>query len=159
MRLYFLALTLVAGAAATAQQQQPRVTADDYARAERMLGQNVAPLITGAGVRPIWLADGRFWYHTQAPNGAAVFVIDPAKRTRAALLDAPRLAAALAAASGGRVDASRLPAFELSKDNRSITVMMRNRRYSCDLQQYSCAPADSSSGSIMAPENSSVSPD
>src|SRR3954471_3334598 len=52
--------------------QQPRqLTADDYARAERALAPNVAPLISGFGVRPTWLGDGRFWYRATVPNGSA----------------------------------------------------------------------------------------
>ena len=142
--------------------QQPRqLTAADYERAERALAPNVVPLVTGLGARPTWLADGRFWYRTTVPNGSGFFVVDPARRSREALFDATRLASALATATGGRVDANRLPfqSFDLGKDNRSITVNVRNRRFACDLQQYSCAPADSTSGGMAAPENSSVSPD
>jgi dipeptidyl-peptidase-4 len=159
MRLSLVAFLAIAG---TAAAQQPRqLTADDYARAERSLAPNTVPLITGMGGRPTWLADGRFWYRTTVPNGSAFYVVDPARRTREALFDQTRLAAALAAASGGRVDANRLPfqTVELAKDNRSITVNVRNRRWNCDLQTYSCAPGDSSSGGAGAPQNSSVSPD
>ena len=155
-------IVLLALLAIPATAQQPRqLTADDYARAERSLAPAVAPLIVGLAGRATWLADGRFWYRTSVPNGNAFFVVDPARRTREALFDATRLATALAAASGGRVDANRLPfqTVDLAKDNRAITVSVRNRRWSCDLQQYTCAPADSSSGSAAAPQNSSVSPD
>ena len=159
MRLCAIPVLAIAG---TAAAQQPRqLTPDDYARAERALAPAVAPLIAGLAGRATWLADGRFWYRTSVPNGNAFFVVDPARRTREALFDATRLATALAAASGGRVDANRLPfqTVDLAKDNRAITVSVRNRRWSCDLQQYTCAPADSSSGSATAPQNSSVSPD
>jgi dipeptidyl aminopeptidase/acylaminoacyl peptidase len=160
MRLHSLVLCTIAVAGASAQQPT-KLTADDYARAERALAPNVVPLISGIGVRPTWLADGRFWYRATVPNGSAFFVVDPARRSRETLFDANRLASSLAAATGGRVDANRLPfqSFELGKDNRSITVSVRNRRFSCDLQQYSCSPADSTSGGMAAPENSSVSPD
>jgi dipeptidyl aminopeptidase/acylaminoacyl peptidase len=158
-----LAISLLAAVplAPLAAQQPLRITADDYARAERALAPNVAPLISGFGVRPTWLADGRFWYRATVPNGSAFFLVDPARRSRESLFDATRLATALATATGGRVDASRLPfqGFELAKDNRAINVTVRNRRFACDLQQYSCAPADSTSGGMAAPENSSVSPD
>src|SRR5881227_4046529 len=159
MRLTAAALLLVAEALAA---QQPRqLTADDYARAERALAPAVAPLVSGLAGRATWLADGRFWYRATVPNGSAFFVVDPARRTREALFDATRLATALAAASGGHVDANRLPfqSVDLAKDNRAITVSVRNRRWSCDLQQYTCAPADSTSGGAAAPQNSSVSPD
>ena len=142
--------------------QSPRqLTAEDYARAEKFLGTNTLPLVTGFGVRPTWLEDGRFWYRTTIANGNGFFVVDPARRTREALFDQTRLAAALAAASGGRVDGNRLPfqTFDLAKDNRSITVNLQNKRWKCDLQQYSCATADTSSATRRAPANSSVSSD
>ncbi len=147
--------------AAPAIAQQPRqLTAQDYARAERFLGANAAPLVSGIGVRPTWLADGRFWYRTTVPTGSAFFLVDPARRTREVVFNQARLATALAAVSGGRVDANRLPfqTFELSKDSRSLTVTVQNRRWTCDLQQYTCTSTDPAAASV-APENSSVSPD
>jgi dipeptidyl aminopeptidase/acylaminoacyl peptidase len=147
--------------AAPATAQQPRqLTAQDYARAERFLGANAAPLVSGIGARPTWLADGRFWYRTTVPTGSAFFLVDPARRTREAVFNQARLATALAAVSGGRVDANRLPfqTFELSKDSRSLTVTVQNRRWTCDLQQYTCTSTDPAAASV-APENSSVSPD
>src|SRR5688572_28559649 len=126
--------------------QEPRkLTAEDYARAEKFLGATAAPLVSGTIGRPTWLDDGRFWYRATAPNGSAFYVVDPARRSRQAMFDQPRLAAALAAASGGRVEGNRLPfpSFVLSKDNRSITVPLQNKRWRCDLQQYTCAAADS----------------
>jgi dipeptidyl aminopeptidase/acylaminoacyl peptidase len=159
MRLRSFAPLLLA--APLAAQSPRQLTSDDYARAERFLGATTAPLVTGIGVRPTWTEDGRFWYRTGVPGGSAFFVVDPARRTREALFDQTRLAAALAAASGGRVDGSRLPfqSFDLAKDSRSITVRLQNRRWSCDLQRYSCAPADSSPAAANAPPASSVSPD
>ena len=159
MRLRSLALLLVA---APLVAQSPRqLTPDDYARAERFLGATTAPLVTGIGVRPTWTEDGRFWYRTTVPGGGAFFVVDPARRSRVALFDQTRLTAALAAASGGRVDGSRLSVqtFDLAKDSRSMTVRLQNRRWRCDLQRYSCAPADSSLGAVNAPPASNVSPD
>src|SRR3712207_8188152 len=50
-----LASLLLAAAPLSAplRAQQPRqLTAQDYARAERFLGANTAPLVTGTGVRP-----------------------------------------------------------------------------------------------------------
>ena len=161
MRPHKSAFLILIAPLSIATAQQPRqLTADDYARAERYLGATTAPLMTGTGVRPTWLDDGRFWYRTTVPNGSAFFLVDPAKRTRQAAFDQTRLAAALAAASGGRVDGNQLPfqTFELSKDSRSITVNVQSRRWRCDLLQYMCS-ADSSRASPSAPPNSSTSPD
>ena len=62
------------------------------------------------------------------------------------------------------MDANRLPfqSFELAKDRRSLTFSVQNRRWSCDLQQYSCAAADAATAGTAAqrvPANASVSPD
>lgn len=157
MRIYALALLLLAAPAAA---QQPRqLTAADYARAERFLGANTAPLVSGIAGRPTWMEDGRFWYRATTPGGSAFFVVDPARRTREALFDPTRLASALAAVSGRPVQASQIPPFELAKDSRSLTVRAQNREWNCDLQAYTCAPADSAAAAPGAPENSSVSPD
>src|SRR5690242_2644693 len=62
---------LVFGAAVPVAAQQPRaVTADDYARAERFLAPWTMPLVSGAGVRPAWLANDRFWYRTTNAGGS-----------------------------------------------------------------------------------------
>jgi len=151
-----LVLPLVAAA------QQPRqLTAEDYARAEKFLGANAAPLVTGMGVRPTWLDDGRFWYRTTVPNGSAFFLVDPTRNTRTPVFDQARLATALSAATGGRITGERLPfqSFDLQKDGTGITVSVQGRRWSCDTQRYACAPADSGPASRRAPANSSVSPD
>ncbi|HSJ65211.1 MAG TPA: DPP IV N-terminal domain-containing protein [Gemmatimonadaceae bacterium] len=159
MRCAKLFLLLIA--APLAAQQPRHLTAEDYARAERFLGANAAPLVTGTGVRPTWLADGRFWYRTTVPEGSAFFMVDPERGTRQAAFDQARLATALSTATGGRVEGSRLPfqSFELAKDNRSIIVSVQNRRWSCDLQRYVCERSDTAAARNGAPRNSSVSPD
>ena len=64
-------------------QPQSRVfTADDYARAEKFLAQNVAPLVVGGTVSAKWLEGERFWYRRTTDSGFAYYVIDPAKRIR-----------------------------------------------------------------------------
>ncbi|HJU73862.1 MAG TPA: DPP IV N-terminal domain-containing protein [Gemmatimonadaceae bacterium] len=159
MRLSYAAVLLLA---VPLTAQQPRqLTAQDYARAERYLGATTAPLVNGTAGRATWLDDGRFWYRSTLPNGSAFFFVDPQKRTRVPVFDQTRLAAALNAASGGRVEGNRLPfqTFELAKDSRSITVSVQNRRWNCDLERYTCSPADSTPAARRAPQNSSVSPD
>jgi dipeptidyl aminopeptidase/acylaminoacyl peptidase len=149
-------------AAAPLAAQQPRqVTAEDYARAERFLGANAALLVSGIAGPPTWLADGRFWYRTTTTAGAEFITIDPARGTRAAAFDHTRLATALAAVTGGRVEAARLPfrTFDFSKDGRDITVTAGSRRWTCGVQQYTCAPADTARAASPAPRNSVTSPD
>ena len=56
-----------------------QLTAEDYQRAERWLGQNVMPLVSGAAAGFTWLSDGRFWYRVQTPGGAELRIVDPAR--------------------------------------------------------------------------------
>ncbi|HYD54088.1 MAG TPA: DPP IV N-terminal domain-containing protein [Gemmatimonadaceae bacterium] len=159
MRLLRLVPLLVA--LPLAAQQPRQLTAQDYARAERFLASNTVPLVAGFGVRPTWLDDGRFWYRTTTSSGSGFFLVDPARRAREALFDQARIAAALSQASGGRVDANRLAVtgVQLAKDSRSITAMVQNRRWTCDLVRYTCAADSASRSAPGAPPNSSVSPD
>jgi dipeptidyl-peptidase 4 len=159
MRTHALLLLLLVAAPLTAQQPR-QLTAEDYARAERFLGAHTAPLVSGMGVRPTWLQDGRFHYRSGLADGARFLMVDPSRGTRTDAFDHVRLATALATASGEPVDAHRLPfqTFELAQDGGSMTVAVRNRRWRCDLQQYTCMPAEPRGGA-QAPANSSTSPD
>src|SRR5215467_12599528 len=66
-----------------ARQQTRAVTASVYARAEKMLPQNLNGLVAGGVVTPTWLPDERFWYRTTAANGSSqIILVDPVKRTR-----------------------------------------------------------------------------
>jgi dipeptidyl-peptidase 4 len=152
---------------AVLQAQQPhqpaRLTAEDYARAERFLGANVNALVTGTAGPVNWLPDGRFWYRATTPAGAEFIMVDPARRTRARLFDQPRLAQALGAATGGQLDPDRLPfgTLDLSRDGRSVTVAVTGRRWQCDLAAYRCVAAEPQQGAFphAAPPASVASPD
>ena len=155
-------VALIALATPLAAQSPRQLTAEDYRRAERFLGATTAPLVTGTAGRPTWLDDGRFWYRTTTATGGAFYIVDPARKTRDLAFDQGRLVAALATASGARVDANRLPlqTLEFAKDMRSLTLAVQTRRWTCDLQAYTCARADSTPATRgAAPPNSSVSPD
>jgi dipeptidyl-peptidase 4 len=165
VRMQVLAMLGFALAAPPLSAQQPvRLTSDDYARAERFLAPNTVPLVSGAAGPVNWLPDGRFWYRSVRPDGAEFVMVDPARRTRAAAFDQPRLAAALGTAAGATIDPARLPfaTFDLGRDGREITVTVANRRWSCDLTAYTCAaadPAGATGATNPAPPNSVSSPD
>jgi dipeptidyl-peptidase 4 len=90
----FLFLTTAAASAGTsfAQQTAPRaLTSEDYARAEKMLSYNTAPLVDRAGVRPTFLPDGRFWYQVLTPTGREFVLINPADGSRTVNAELPKL--------------------------------------------------------------------
>jgi dipeptidyl aminopeptidase/acylaminoacyl peptidase len=84
----FHAVLCVMLAAAATFAQQPAasgsraLTADDYARAEKMLSYNTSPLIDRSVVRPTFLPDGRFWYRVLTPGGSEYVLINPADGSR-----------------------------------------------------------------------------
>jgi dipeptidyl aminopeptidase/acylaminoacyl peptidase len=163
MRQIVLAVVFMLSQAAPPPSRQ--LTADDYARAERFLGPNTAPLVSGGMGAPNWLPDGRFWYRATRPGGTSEFVlIDPGKRTKGTVFDHAKLGAALATVSNTKVDATRLPfqTFDLSKDGRDMTVTVEGRRWTCSIEGYTCrvAAAPMPAGAKFSPPPDSVaSPD
>lgn len=157
--LAFTALLLPAALAAQAPTSQPRQLSDaDYNRAERMLGQTTGSLVTGTAGRPTWMDDGRLWYRASTPDGPVFMMANPSRKSRAPLFDHARLALALSAATGTRIDGTQLPfaSLELAGDARSMTVSVRGTDYRCDLGSYSCmkAPVERE-----VPRTASLSPD
>lgn len=136
------------------------LTVDDYARAEARLAATTDPLVTGLGVRPTWLPDGRFWYRTTTARGAEFFMVDPAKKSKAPAFDHARLAAAIGNTTSSPVTAYDLPfqSFELAADGKSIAVTSRQRRLRCDITAYTCAN-DAARAVTSPPRNSVTSPD
>jgi dipeptidyl-peptidase 4 len=159
-----LMLVLFVAALPAAAQQPVQLTAEDYARAERLLGQHTSPLVSGVPGPVNWLQDGRFWYRTTTAAGAEFVMIDPARRTRGTVFDPSRLAAALGTVTGEAIDASRLPftTFDLSRDGRAVTVTAAGRRWRCDVTTYTCVAAEEGAApdaSRGAPPASVTSPD
>lgn len=150
-------LTLIVLSASAVAAQSPRqITDADYARAERFLAAGTSSLVSGVAGRPSWLADGRFYYRVSTPQGSALQLVDPVRKTRALAFDHARLGAALAAASGTSVDGNRLPMNTFGLDGQVLTTTLQRTRYRCDLASYTCQKA----GELPAPPpNSSVSPD
>lgn len=75
-------------------------TADDYARAERVLDANLRGKVANPAVRPHWLADGRFWYQRGNASGhSEVVLVDPAHGSRQVVADGAALQASVPASS------------------------------------------------------------
>lgn len=136
-------LLAVTAASATAGAQQPRqLTAQDYARAERLLAPTVNPLVVGGSVMPNWMEGDRFWYRSSTGGGEGeFFVVDPARRTRRAAFDHARVAAALSAASGTTYSAGNLPLarLEFTADGRTVSFDAGQRRWSCAMDGSRCS--------------------
>lgn len=128
-------------AAAPALWSQPRaLTAADYERAEKFMSYGVSPLVYRSGVRPNWLPGERFWYRVATANGPEFVLVDAARGTREPAFDHARLAAALSAATGTKVEATRLPFTEIapSEDGKTVAVAVGQRRWRCDVGGAKC---------------------
>ena len=113
-------VVVVATVVVSAQQRPAAVTAADYARAEKFLAAATAPLVVRSGVRPTWLADGRFWYRITTEKGSEAFLVDPAKGTRGAC-DLPACAeqaGGRGGRGGGRGNAAAARAESVSPDGK-----------------------------------------
>ncbi|MGE3344587.1 MAG: DPP IV N-terminal domain-containing protein [Vicinamibacterales bacterium] len=77
-----LALPLTVLLAVSVSAQQPRLTAEDYARAEKFLAPNVTPLVTGVASGFTWQDDGQLRYRVTTPDGPRQVIVDPAQGTR-----------------------------------------------------------------------------
>ncbi len=142
-KLVLTSLALVVCAAPLVAQQgdsRPRLTADDYARAERWMGYNTLPLVFRTTVRPNWLAEDRFWYRVTVPGGAEFVLVDPARATREPAFDHTAVAASLSKATGESYTAFTLPfqQVEFAPDVKSVMFTARDRRWTCERQSGSC---------------------
>jgi dipeptidyl-peptidase 4 len=122
---------------ASGMAQGKQLTNEDYARAEKFMGYNVNPLVYHGVARPTWMEDGRFWYRDNGPDGVTFMVVDPAKGTKGPAFDQTKLAAALTAATGGRMkaDPHHLVVSEItfSDGDKTVVVGNRSRKFRCDL--------------------------
>ncbi len=99
-----------ASAQQTVNNAPPAFTAADYARAEKFLGFNTAPLVDRAGIRPNWLADNRFWYRATTATGSEFVLINAADGSRQVFSDQAKLNAAIATVNAApTVSANRSP--------------------------------------------------
>lgn len=138
-----MAMALVFGLAAmaTAGAQPAKLSAADYARAEKVLDYNLRGRIKNAQVEPHWLPDGRFWYRRDGEHGAEFLLVDPAARSRGALFDAARLHAAMSAAlPAAKIEAVPTP-ISVRLENGALHARLagdRKHELSCDLAAYRC---------------------
>jgi dipeptidyl aminopeptidase/acylaminoacyl peptidase len=161
--LVLIVLALGIPALVTAQQQ-PALTAQDYARAERFLGYHTQALVDRSSDRPHWLANDRFWYRVLTTQGSEFILVDPARKTRTAAFNHAKLATALSAASGQAYEATRLPfrSFTFSPDEKVMLFAVggKNWQYNVASGQVSPDPTPTTSPAASTnSENEIVSPD
>ncbi len=134
--MLWLALSLAIPATVAAQEQ---LSPDDYARAERFLGQQTSPLVYRGSVRPNWQADGRFWYANAIPGGTEFVLVDPMSGDKGRAFDHDRLAQVLSVATGDEQLPLDLPVTDLEFRGHEMLVSLREAgSFLCDLTDYVC---------------------
>jgi dipeptidyl aminopeptidase/acylaminoacyl peptidase len=108
-----LLLAFVFSVAPAFAQQPTAITAGDYARAEKFMGYNTAPLVSGA-VRATWASDDRFWYR----KGSEFVLVNAADGSRQAFSDQAKLNAAIGAAAAQPSRPNNVPNSVLSPDGK-----------------------------------------
>ena len=138
------AATILPRSPLPAQQPPVSVTAEDYARAESLLGGATGGLVFGATVQPNWLSGDRFWYRNTTPDGAEFILVDAAAGTRSRAFDHERLATAIGAVTGDAIEPLALPfrTIELSPEADRLTAQAGEARLQCDLVAYTCEAAE-----------------
>ena len=125
-----------------AQERASRqLTAADYVRAERTLGDHTSPLVFRTTVRPTWVSGERFWYRNAIVGGTEFVVVDADRGTQARAFDHSGLSRALSSVTGVTYRALDLPFtdFEFVDSGRSIGFELDGRTYVCDVRGQSCA--------------------
>jgi dienelactone hydrolase/Tol biopolymer transport system component len=147
---------LFAAACAHQNPESAKVTAVDYARAERFLAANTAPLVHGEMSRATWLTTGRLLYRVSVRGGHEYMVADPTKRTRAKAFDHVKLAKALSIARGTEVLPLGLDLrdLELGENGYWLRFESDSQRYSVDTRNYEVVKKSTSSlpRSILSPD-------
>ncbi|HET7348326.1 MAG TPA: DPP IV N-terminal domain-containing protein, partial [Acidobacteriaceae bacterium] len=126
----------ITGGAASAQ-----LTRADFERALNLQDQ-YKKLVVNLPENPAWeeKAD-RFVYRRSVPGGSEFIEVDATAQTKQPAFDQQKLAAALSAAGGKKVEALDLPFshFRYADDHSAIEFRVENTRWRCDLKAYTCA--------------------
>jgi dipeptidyl-peptidase-4 len=138
---YALTLTILSLVISPVIAQAPfapeQLTVEDYARGEQALSTHTSPLVFGAGVRPQWIDDHRFWYRNRFPEGEEFILVDAQSRTRKRAFDHEKLSTLLSEVAGTRHDPFDLPfsSIEFVENGRSITFDLNHKRYTFNLEK------------------------
>src|ERR1700738_4511551 len=132
---------VVCSASVAVAQQGRQYTAADYAQAEKFMNYNLNPLVYHSVEKPVWLADGRFWYRDAGPGGVTYTLVDPVKGTKGPAFDHVKLAAAMTAAAEGTpgsvktYKAGELPIsqMEFADGDKTVIVTVGGTKLRCDL--------------------------
>ena len=138
-------------------QVQAGPTPADYARAESMLAQNLAPLVVGEIRAHYWQTDDRLVIRQRTEGGSEYRLVDAQAQSNEPLFDSARLAELLSARTGTEVDAD-LALRDIKLDAQTLSFVYDATRYELDLQSY-LAQAGALRELAQPPKHEFLSPD
>ncbi len=122
--------------------KSPKVTAENYANAEKWLKGNAFAKVKNLFVKPYWIAgeDHLFWYQRETAQGHEFTLVDAASGEKSGAFDHQALAAELQRLGEKEVDAAKLPLTDLVfADKRSgMTFAVNDDKYRCGLAPLKC---------------------
>ncbi len=139
-RVRTFAVLLLVFALAAPASVSAQVTRADYERATGLRAK-LQPLALDIVDRGGWIGkSARYWYRKSVAGGNEYWIADASSLEKAIAFDHAKLAAALAAASGEKVEALNLPFFTLTfgEDGKSVQFAAAGARWTCDLSTYAC---------------------
>lgn len=150
--------TLLLLATTALAQQEEKVTAEDYARAEKFLAANTSSLVTHTISGTQWVDEHRMMYQRTTENGREFMLADVQAGTKTPAFDHERLAKTLGETFGSEISPYNLPfrTFEYSSGDENIRFVIGSKEYTCGLEDYSCSAKEAPS---QAGWNEAVSPD
>ena len=139
--------------ATAASAQGPAMTAGDYARAEKFLPHNTAPLVDHVPAQLAWLDDGQFVYRDHDADGDRFLRVDAGTGGVVPAFDHVKLARALGKAAGKPVKDDALPLKRWSiEDDGRIALEAFDKEFACDLSgKGTCAEKTSEPG-VRSPD-------
>ncbi|MEM6345336.1 MAG: DPP IV N-terminal domain-containing protein [Bacteroidota bacterium] len=124
----------------TPLQAQEQVSSEDYARAEKFLYSNTAPLVYNASIRPVWVDSKQFWFRDQSKEGTEFVLVNADSETREPAFNHKKIAASLSELTGAEIKPNAIPirSFGYSEDGKSIEFSMRGKDYICNREKGDC---------------------
>ena len=121
------------------------VTLADYQRAEKFLGVNASPLVSGMISNQIWLKTDQLFYKNSTKDGWQFMFAAPSTNEKKPAFDHDKLAAALTAFGLKDIKANELglSQIEFSDDGSSLSFTIDANRYIVQLSTYEIKKAES----------------
>ena len=161
MKRLFITTTIILLSVTIYAQQRDSVTAQDYARAVKMLSFSTTQYVDRSNVTAHWVNNNAFWYRNLTAQGSEYIFVDAAKDKRTPAFDAQKMAAAISSATGKTYTAEKLPfrSIDYSADGKLISFTVAGKKWKADLSSYTITSDTSTAVNRPARTNEVLSPD